>query len=278
MNGLKETIFHLNLYGCGRMAQAIFSGLASRPSQNFALHTYTPTYTRAHELAQLLGGKAYRKLEQLPPSPYHFLALKPQQFHELAADLAPLLARHSREAAVVSIMAGIPIREVQERLGLKEVIRVMPNTPCRVGRGISLMLCSPEVGRDKRERVADLFRGVSKVFPCSDEDQLDRLMALSACGPAYLFEMASFFEEYLQANGLSPESSRLMVGELFMGPSLLLSESSDSPSELSRQVASKGGATEMALGVLKEGDLRGLMDRAMEKAYERAKELAAQSR
>ncbi|MCY4644680.1 MAG: pyrroline-5-carboxylate reductase [Bacteriovoracales bacterium] len=265
--------FHVNLYGCGQMAQAIFRGLAKDPKgpRNFTLHTYTPSYTKAFELAQHLGGKAYRDLNQLPSSPYHFLALKPQQFGDLSQNLAPLL---SPKAIAVSIMAGIGLGTIKESLGLEKAIRVMPNTPCRVGRGVSLMVCSPEVTERERDQMASLFKGVSVVMACQNEDQLDRAMAVSGCGPAYLFEKASILEDYLQTHGFSPESSATIVRELFMGSSLLLSESDESPSTLCRRVASKGGATEKALHLLKEKDLKEIMNLAMDRAYERAKELA----
>ena len=265
----------INIYGCGQMAQAIFKGLKELPL-SLSVHTYTPTYTRAKELAQALKGRAYGKIEDMPRSPYVLLALKPQQFPPLAQELRPSLCRE--KTTVISVMAGLTLGHLQEQLQVSKVIRVMPSTPCQVGRGISLMVCSPEITESEARDVRTLLEGVSTVVDCQSEDELDRIMTVSSCGPAYLFELAQIFSESLQFHGISEERAFQVVKELFAGSFLLMEQSPDSFKTLRKKITSQGGATHEALAHLKSKNLQELFNQAMERAYKRAKELAGEAK
>lgn len=259
----------INVYGCGEIAQAIFLG-PKNPASSWHIHTYTPSYTRAEALAQACRGRAYRKIVEMPRSPYSLLALKPQQFPRLARELSPRL---SPTTTVISVMAGVAVRYLQEQLAVRKVIRVMPNTPCQVGRGISLITCSREVTAQEFNEVQALLEGISTVIVCSSEDELDRMMAVSACGPAYLFELARILGEYLQSRGCPAETANQVVKELFAGSSRLMEQSADSFTTLRRKVTSEGGATQQALAHLKAENLPALFYQAMNIAYQRAKKL-----
>ena len=291
-----RAIMEINIYGCGQMAQAIFKGLvkthtsgrdeaddcqgqegkvSERPVSSLpfslSVHTYTPSYTRAQELAQALKGRAYGKIEEMPHSPYAFLALKPQQFPQLAQELRPSLCRE--KTTIISVMAGLTLGHLQEQLQVTKVIRVMPSTPCRVGRGISLMFCSPDVTKSEAREVKTLLEGVSTVVLCESEDELDRIMTVSSCGPAYLFELARIFSEFLQLHGIQEQTALEVVKELFAGSFLLMERSPDSFTTLRKKITSQGGATHEALAHLKSKNLEELFHQAMESAYRRAKEL-----
>ena len=265
----------INLYGCGNMARAIFLGLKDFP-HNFTIHAYTPSYTRAEQLALALGGKAYREIKELPQSKYYFFAVKPQQFGQLSQDIFGHLPL---DCVVISVMAGVGITHLQRRLGVSRVVRVMPNTPCRVGMGISLMNCSEEVTQDEICEVQSLFERVSTVVSCATEDELDRVMSVSACGPAYLFELAVILSDYLQSHGMSEGTAHTVVKKLFMGSSSLMDHCSAKTSleYLCNQVTSKGGATEEALAFLRKKKWGKQLKNAMDMAYLRAKELSKDS-
>ena len=263
--------FHVNLYGCGTMAQAIFMPFQNRP-KSFTLHTYTPSGQRAKKLAAALGGKAYGKIEEMPPSPYAFLACKPTDLPTLAKELALHLPGG---ATVLSIMAGVSFHTLQQFFGDRPLVRAMPNTPCAVKRGLCLMACSPLATDVHKRQLESLFEQVSRVVPCATEEVLNRAMAVSGCGPAYLFELAALFQHYLESHGFDGPQARCVVEELFLGSSLLMEARSGQHSfaELGRQVTSKGGATQKALEFLREKGLTAQWTQAMDRAYQRAVEL-----
>ena len=253
------------------MAQGIFLAPACQLG-GWRIHTYTPSHTRARELAQAVGGVAYRELGEMPSSPYCLVAVKPQQFAPLARELRGSMAL---ETVVISVMAGVSIQQLQRALGTNQVVRVMPNTPLKVGRGMSLMVGAKEVASGALQGVEQLFKGSSTVLHCQTEDELDRVMAVSACGPGYLCELAMIFSRYLCCHGLAEGRAREIVGELFSGHARWLEQSEGSFGELQDQVASRGGATERALEYLQSNGFEEHFFCAMDHAYRRAKALGA---
>ncbi len=262
--------FDINIYGCGNMTSAIFIGLSNSPI-SFKVHTFTPSFTRAQNLASKLGGIAYKELKDLPKSKYYFIGVKPQQFESLALELKKHI---SRDATIISIMAGISLSRLQLALGVSKVIKVMPSTPSLVGKGISLIIKSNEVNEPELEEVKNLFKGVSKVINVKSEDELNRLTTVSASGPAYIFELARIFSSYLKSSGVSGGTSDLVAAHLIEGSAKLMIDSHESFETLRNNVTSKGGMTFEALEVLKNNNLESIFKDALDAAYKRGKELA----
>lgn len=253
------------------MAQGIFLALPESEKNFLEAHTYTPSYRQAESMAKALGGVAYRDFSDMPPSQYFFLAMKPCDFISFYPELLPLLPDHG---VVVSIMAGISVAHLQQKLGVEKVVRVMPNVSCRVRKGISLFFSSPEVKKNEYGEVERLFSSCSQVFQCDREEQLDRGMALSACGPGYLLELAMIGEQYLEKHGFSREKSRALVGELFYGTSILMEKFLEKPfEELQDMVTSRGGTTKAALDHLRQQGLWKNWEGALNCAHERGREL-----
>lgn len=252
------------------MTQAIFLGMKGSP-MNFSVHTFTPTFTRAQNLATELGGKAYKEVSDLPKSKYYFLGPKPQMFKDLAGNLRPHI---SNDAIVISIMAGITVSRMQQTLGVKKIIRVMPSTPAMVGKGISIFYASADVQEDELSEVKNLFKNVSKVIQAKSEDEFDRLMTVSGCGPGYIFELGRILSEYLAHHGISKGTADLVASELFLGVATYMQQSHESFETLRNNVTSKKGATEQVLLTLKERGLEEIFHEGLNKAYKRAKELS----
>ncbi|MFM9196136.1 MAG: pyrroline-5-carboxylate reductase family protein, partial [Planctomycetia bacterium] len=75
-----------------------------------------------------------------------FLAVKPQQAATACRECSAAL---SAEALIVSIVAGLTLANLAELTGTRRIVRVMPNTPCLVGRGVSVVCRTPEVPAKK---------------------------------------------------------------------------------------------------------------------------------
>lgn len=261
----------LAVLGCGNMATAILKGFAPT-TKNFSYFLYTPTQTRAVILAKMTGGKAITKLSDLPSCDFYLIACKPQQFEVLAKDLNPLL---SKNGVIVSVMAGVSTKTMMQKLpNAKKFVRTMPNTPCLIGEGVTGMFFTPNMTREEKKIVEEIFSAVSKVFVFDDEEMLDVTVAATGSGPAYVFEAALDIAQKMISLGMKKNTAFDMVKQLFKGSSLLMEKSEESPEELRKKVTSKGGTTEAALNVLWKEDLKGIFDRAIDAAYTRAKELS----
>lgn len=260
----------LAILGCGNMGSAIVKGYAPK-AKKVQMILFDPDEARAKILADVVGGKAVKTLGELPPCDFYLIACKPQQFSELASDLNPVL---NPKSVVVSIMAGVTTAKMKSLLPrVEKFIRTMPNLPCLVGEGVTGMYAMPTVGLQERNVAQSVFEAVSKTFIFEDENALDIIVAVTGSGPAYIFEWANLLIHKMTAMGIDAKTADGMIRQLFVGASCLISESSDSLEELRKRVTSKGGTTEAALKILTESKLDEIFSKAIDAAFNRAKEL-----
>jgi pyrroline-5-carboxylate reductase len=198
------------------------------------------------------------------------LAVKPQHitdiYHDLDGSLQP-------DQLVLSIVAGIKMDTIYRGLGHRRVVRVMPNTPARVGLGMSGWTATDAVSEEQREWTQTILKAMGKEIYFKNEKYLDMVTAVSGSGPAYFFRFAECLVEAAVSIGLGREEAEELVTQTMRGAAQLMEKSGETPAELRRQVTSRGGTTERALQVFEEGELDVLVEKAVEAAYRRAKEL-----
>lgn len=183
------------------------------------------------------------------------LAVKPQSLGEVAGGLGPLLRERPR--VVMSILAGTPIGKLHAALGVEAlpVIRLMPNTPARLRKGMTAMSAGPGVSGAEAQFAYDLFVSLGEVVKI-DESLMDAYTALAGSGPAYVFYLAEAMLAAAQEVGFDRITADRIVRQTIGGSAALLNDSSEPPSGLRAAVTSKGGTTEAACRVLDE---RGVM-------------------
>jgi pyrroline-5-carboxylate reductase len=260
------------ILGCGNMTQAIFLPIDLK-GLGFEIYTYTPSFHKAHELAEIKSGKAVRALSELPECDYYFLGCKPQQFEQLAKELVMNLRSKFK---VISIMAGINSKMIEQKLpGCSGVLRVMPNTPALVGHGaFTTYFFGNDWAKNEVENLNTLFLGVGEVFEVQKEEDLDFLTPINGSAPAYLFEIARILESNMEKKGFSKPFSRKLVAQTLVGACVLLKNSEDDSETLRNKVTSKGGVTAAALDVFKEANLESLIENALDAARVRNSELS----
>ena len=197
------------------------------------------------------------------------LAVKPQEFPNLFGQLKSL----PKGKRLLSIAAGIPTRRIEEALGKIPVIRAMPNLAARVGESITALSKGRFATRPHLKEAEAVFQSVGRVVVVP-ETKLDAVTALSGSGPAYVAYFAKILMEAGSGIGLPYDLTRQLVLQTFLGSSRYLLEEKIHPDLFIRKVASKGGTTEAALKVLKEGNLSQLFRRALRAAKRRSKQLS----
>jgi len=199
------------------------------------------------------------------------IAVKPQSFREAGAALK---SRVAPSTLVVSIMAGTPMKALQEVCG-GAVVRAMPNTPAAIGRGITVAVAATNVSTAQRATADALLRATGSVEWVDDEGLMDAVTAVSGSGPAYVFLLAEELARAGVAAGLPEELATKLARETVAGSGELLHRSELPSSTLRQNVTSPGGTTAAALEVLMGKDgMRELMTRAIVAATARSKELA----
>lgn len=195
------------------------------------------------------------------------LAVKPQH---LAEALAPLEGLD--DELVISVVAGVPTRVLEQHLGPVAIVRCMPNTPALIGRGMTALAGGAHATPLHVNQARDILGAVGDVVEV-DEADLDAVTAVSGSGPAYVFLLAESMMAAGKDLGLDPSTATRLVEQTLVGAAHLLAESPDGPDALRVRVTSPGGTTQAALEVFDEGDFRGLVHRALAAAARRSREL-----
>ena len=165
------------------------------------------------------------------------------------------------------------MKTLEEGLGIRKLVRVMPNTPALVGEGMSVFYASEAVTREGRDWVVRLLSSCGLCLEVDDENAVDAATAVSGSGPAYLFYLAEQMIEAAKNLGFRADQAEVLVKQTLKGASLLL-QNDESAAELRRRVTSPGGTTEAALKRFGEGKVENHLRDGLESAYQRARQLS----
>ncbi len=264
----------ITFIGGGNMAQSLIGGLldAGFPPEELAVADPDPEQRR--RLTRHAGLHIARTAaELLPGARLIVLAVKPQIAPGVLAELGPRLGR--TPPVLLSIVAGLRLDTIERHAGCRRlpVIRAMPNTPAMVRRGISAFYANPRVAADGKSLARRILQAVGETIELENESDLDIVTAVSGSGPAYFFLLTEAIETAATASGLAPAIALKLARETGIGAMALLSHSKATPGELRAQVTSPGGTTAAAIEEFKRGDFTSLVQRAVTRATDRAREL-----
>lgn len=202
------------------------------------------------------------------------LCVKPQAMEEICTVIRPLVGP---EQLVVSILAGVPTKSLERFLAPEvPVVRAMPNTPCAVGAGMTV-LCRGQAAKDEDlELAARLFETVGRTLVL-DEKHMDAVTGLSASGPAYIYVILESLAEAGVKLGLPRDVATLLASQTAFGAAKQVLESGAHPAVLKDEVTTPAGCTIDGLLELEEGKLRVTLIKAVVKAGQRARELYTES-
>ena len=213
------------------------------------LHTRAKTFGRGDNLATVADFDVI------------IIAVKPQQFEELADQIKEYVSNQM----IVSVMAGVKIKNIQDALGTKLVLRTMPNLGITSGQSLTGIF-------PVSERLKRLVSTWGNVIELNSEAQFDSFTALAGSGPAYVFRLLSCIESQAQAAGFSAETSQRIAAGILNACAASLGSSN--ASQKTKAVASKGGTTEAALSVFDTKQFNTIIRDAVLAATERSKELS----
>ena len=200
------------------------------------------------------------------------LAVKPQILEEVCTEISSFI---KAQTAILSIAAGKTIQDIKELFGPNQpILRVMPNTPTAIGKGVSGIYASSDVSQDQKDTAQTLLEPLGLIEWLESEDLMNALTALSGSGPAYVFYMIEMLAKSGEALGFSKETAQKLARQTVIGAANLAEEKPDqSTSTLRQNVTSKGGTTESALEVLMDGRAQDIFDEALKAAQKRSEEL-----
>ena len=261
----------VGIIGGGAMAEALIAGLVACgtiPASHISVSDHKAM--RCDELTRKYGVHAQVGAESfLPRISVLILAVKPAAAAAAIRETRDLLRA---DAAVLSIVAGLPIAALEEGYPNHPVVRAMPNTPLAVGAGMSAYACGTYADDDV-SAIVELLLGASGRTVRVHESDLDAVTGLSGSGPAYAFLMIEALIEGGVAAGLKRETASLLAAQTMMGAAQMALASAHSPADLRAAVTSPAGTTAAGLRVLERAGVRSALIEAVLAAAERSKEL-----
>jgi pyrroline-5-carboxylate reductase len=264
--------FTLGVLGAGNMARAIVEGALRAGS--LAADQVSASRRDLEALAQWADRTGVRAV-----SDNHLLAsgsdlllvgLKPGQTLDVLREISPSLRSCT---LVISLAAGLDTPALEAALPLGQpVLRLMPNTPCTVGRGAIGLCLGSTAKEDHATLVTGILASVGEVWRV-DEGLMDTVTAISGSGPAYLYLFMEALEAAGVAGGLDPDVARALVSQTVLGSAELARASEAGPRELRARVTSPGGTTEAAVSVLQGEGVEEAIGRAVAAAIARGAEI-----
>jgi pyrroline-5-carboxylate reductase len=264
----------IGFIGGGNMAASLIGGLIADGTSPSQIRVAELDTQRAESLQQQFAVQlAVDNGTLVEESDVVVLAVKPQVLREVCQQV--VAAMKKKRPLILSIAAGIRIGDIDRWLGDDNaIVRTMPNTPALVQCGATGLYANSRVNEQQREIAERIMRAVGLTQWLDNEALMDAVTALSGSGPAYFFLVIEALEQAGRKLGLSEEGSRVLALQTAFGAAKMALESSESSEELRRRVTSPGGTTERAIGILEQGDIRGLFEQALSGARDRAQELA----
>ena len=263
------------IIGSGVMAEAMIAGLLRNGS--LAPEHIVASHPRAERRVALERDYAIRTVdrnaEAAATADVIVLGIKPQMLTRVGRDLRPVL----REGQLVlSILAGGTTTALATALGHRQLVRSMPNTPARLGKGMTVWYATPEVTEVQREQAATLLRSLGAELAVDDERLVAMATAVSGTGPTYVFLVMEALIDAAVHLGFPRHVAHDLVIETLEGSTLFAKSSGLHPAELRNMVTSPGGTSAAALHELESGRLRTVLSEAVWAAYRRTEELGRQ--
>lgn len=263
--------YELGFIGTGNMGGALAQA-AAKSADSMLLSNRTAE--KAARLAAELGCAAGTNQEIAETCRFIFLGVKPQLLPALLAELnAPLAARTDR-LVLVSMAAGVTIGSIKQTLGLPcPVVRIMPNLPVALGKGVVLLSPDDTVTEDELSALEAALKPAGLLMRMP-EDKLDAGSAVSGCGPAFIYLYLDALANGGVRCGLPYPQALALAAQTMLGAAEMALTSGKHPGQLQSEVCSPAGTTIEGVRTLEQRAVRAAAIDAVTAAYKRTRELA----
>lgn len=194
------------------------------------------------------------------------LGVKPNIVCDVLREIAPVL---TDDQIIVSMSAGVTSEAMREALGrTNPIIRVLPNTPCAIGKGIMLIAPCGHIDEEYVDELKDLFSGCGLV-DFTDEAHADAGLVIEGCTPAFAYIFIEALADGAVATGLPRANALQWAAQSVLGAASMVLESGRHPGELKDAVCSPGGTTIEGVKALEEHGFRAAAMDAVVRAYQK---------
>jgi pyrroline-5-carboxylate reductase len=275
-NNQNNSNVHITFIGGGNMGRALISGLLANGFKAHQISVVEANVATALKLHEDFGVQSIGASEQIS---FDFsknnavvMAIKPQDFNVVAKDLAVKLKHDSGPGPLIlSIAAGIRLKDMSRWLNHARCVRAMPNTPALIGKGITGLFADKYINESDRHLAQTICNAVGQSIWVSEEKLMDAVTAVSGSGPAYVFAFLEAMQSAGEKLGLDAASARKLAYTTLEGASQLAHNSDEQAGVLRERVTSKGGTTAAALEVMKQQGWQEILEKAIDAADQRGR-------
>jgi pyrroline-5-carboxylate reductase len=264
--------------GSGNMGIALMNVYIKNNSENSADVFITDVDTEKAQTAAALLGVKYLSLnsEAAEKGDFIILAVKPQVLSSVLAEITPVIKKRKTNGnapVLVSMAAGWSIGKIQSTIGDNiPVVRIMPNTPALIGKGMIAISASQEVTEEKITALENILEGAGIVDKV-EESYMDAVTGLSGSGPAFVYLFIEALADGGVSAGLPRDKALRYAAQTVLGSAAMVQETGKHPGELKDMVTSPGGTTIAGIVALEDGAFRSTVIKAVEAAWKRSTEL-----
>ncbi len=259
----------IGFIGCGNMGAALARAVSGQTRQ-LLLSNRTPA--KAQALAEELGCAWGDNPTVAQECDLIFLGVKPQMMRTLFQEISPALQMRTDRFVLVTMAAGLQISAIREMTGGEApVIRIMPNTPVSIGKGM-ILCCSEGVTPAELDAFTGLLSGAGELDTLP-ESLIDAGSAVSGCGPAFVYAFLEALADGAVACGLPRAKAQRYAAQTLVGAAGLVLESGAHPGALTDAVCSPRGSTIQGVRALEERGFRSAAMEAVIAAYEKTVDL-----
>lgn len=253
------------IIGCGTMGEAILAGLLATgriaPEQIVAT---VRREERALELAEAYGVRALTdNADGARLADMAILCTKPQVGHRVLSD--PALEAALEGKLLISIAAGLRIAQLKSWVPNTAVIRAMPNTPCVIREGMTVLSPGPDATDDHVQAATAIFRSVGRCLTL-EEKHMDTVTGLSGSGPAFACVIVEALADGGVMMGLPRHVATELAAQSVQGAARLVLESGLHPAALKDNVTTPAGCTIAGLLTMEDGRIRSTLARTVQEA------------
>ena len=249
---MSNTIF--SFIGCGNMGGALARAAAQQTDASNILLA-NRSACKAEELAGTLGARSCTVAEAAEKGRFIFLGVKPQNMRELAGQIVPILRRRSDRFVLVSMAAGISIERLRTLFNADyPVIRICPNTPVSIGKGL-VAWCCQGVTPAEMDELCTVMAGAG-VWDEVAEHLMDVCTVIGGSTPAFAYMFIEALADGAVRSGMPRKKALFYAARAVEGAAALVNESGLHPGELKDAVCSPGGSTIVGVNTLEEHAFR----------------------
>lgn len=245
------------LIGCGKMGSALLRGWLAN---NIVDNVYA---VKPSDLQKEFKGNNkihhFRSVQDLPvtatDADIALLSVKPQMMDEVSKQLKDKI---SANTLILSVATGKTISSCENSFGKSQpIVRSMPNTPSAVGKGMTVAVANKNISEVQKQQVEQLFKASGSFKWTQDENDINKVAAISGSGPAYIFLITEILAQVGKASGLDPAIALELARQTIIGAAALLEAEGNkkTPEELRNEVTSPGGSTAEAIKKFTENDV-----------------------